>query len=61
MIHYLLVAVLGVVIPPHKIGVAAWCNVDKVTNTIECNYNTQAECEAYLQSDETCEKNDGKK
>ena len=46
---------LGVLAPDvNKIGVAAWCIVNKVDSTVQCNYNTKQECEDYRASDETC-------
>jgi len=43
--------------PTHKIGVAAWCNVNKTDGTVQCNYDTKQECEDYRATDEYCEKN----
>jgi len=43
--------------PSSKVGTAAWCTVNTVDGTVQCNYNTKQECEDYRASDEKCEKN----
>lgn len=45
---------LGIMTPSYKVGVAAWCNVNKTDGTVQCNYDTKSECEAYRAADETC-------
>lgn len=48
---------LLVLSPSAKVGIAAWCTVNKIDGTVQCNYNTKQECEDYRASDEKCEKN----
>jgi hypothetical protein len=43
--------------PQPKIGIAAWCNVNKNDGVLVCNYDTKEECEAYAAEDEVCVKN----
>lgn len=59
MIPYIVGAVIAFfsLTPSHKVGVAAWCTVNKTDGTVQCNYNTKQECEDYRASDEKCEKN----
>lgn len=59
MISFLVGAVLSffTLSPSNHVGVAAWCTVNKVDGTVQCNYNTKQECEDYKASDETCQKN----
>lgn len=43
--------------PSNKIGIAAWCNVNRTDGTVQCNYDTKDECEGYRASDEYCIRN----
>jgi hypothetical protein len=54
----LIASTLIVATPPvHKIGIAAWCTVNRTDGSIQCNYDTQADCEGYRASDELCQVN----
>jgi hypothetical protein len=56
-----ILAVLAVVyVKFHKVGTAAWCNVNPNTHEVQCNYNTKVECVTYLGQDEFCVPNDHK-
>jgi len=39
------------------VDVSAWCTVNKIDGTVQCEYNTKDDCETYRQVDETCVQN----
>ena len=41
----------------HLIGTADWCQIDIKEQSIQCNYDTQAECLSYNYNGEICIEN----
>jgi len=41
----------------HLIGIAQWCQVDKIAQSIQCNYESKIECESYAYNNEICIEN----
>jgi hypothetical protein len=52
------IALLAVAVLTSKLGVEPWCTKNIGTNDLQCNYRTQADCEAYREEDETCVPNE---
>jgi len=52
-----LVLLVLVVVHFNRVGIAQWCIVNKTDKTIQCNYETEGECEGYRAKGEFCHTN----